>query len=222
MSTNSAVKICNLALGNIGSKAGIDSLEEDSNEAYYCNLFYEVCLESAMREHDWNYARRRRSLVSYGTPPTTEWDYQYVVPSDMLAARYIVNGLSGASLASSNLGIGSVIFDPSVTRPDPPPIPFELALDSTGTKKVILTDQVDAILCYTANITDPAMFDAQFVEALSWKLGSMLAMPIRGDIKTKQAAETMYQNLKTSTFVSSGSEGNPRPQPEAEWIRGRL
>ena len=215
------IEICNLALSNIGSAGAIEDIDEATKEAYTCKLHWDNCVRAALREHDWNYARRRVELASYGTPPTSEWSYQYAVPSDMAAARRIVNGTLGSAAASTS-GIGSIIYDPNQIMPDLPAIPFELALDSTGTVRVLLTDQVDAILCYTANIVDPSFYDAQFVEALSWKLGSMIAMAIRGDLKVKQAAETMYQNLKMASFASSGAEGNPRPTPDAPWIQARL
>lgn len=215
------LEVCNLALSNIGSAAAIEDIDEDSKEAYTCRLHWDNCVKAALREHDWNYARRRTALALFGTPPTTEWAYQYAIPSDMMAARRIVNGSLGSSTAASS-GIGSLIYDPTANIPDSPDIPFEIALSLDGTARVLLTDQADAILCYTANLINPALYDAQFVEALSWKLGSMIAMAIRGDIKTKQAAETMYQNLKISSFASSGAEGTPRQTPDAPWIQARF
>lgn len=195
----SQVQIFNLALANIGSKAQVDAPDEASNEAYYCNLFWDDARKASLREHKWNFASKYESLADLGTPVTTKWDYMYAFPSGALAIREILPRITGQ-----------------------PQNEYEVALNAAGSAKVILCDIDDAEVAYTSDVTEPELFDPQFVEALSWKLGSLLALPITGSVQIKQAAETMFRNVLNSALTSDGSEGQAEEAPEASWIRARL
>lgn len=77
-----AVEICNMALGLLGAE-NITSLTEDTRIAKVCNTFYTTTKLNLLRCHNWNFAMKRASLTSSGTP-AFEYKYQITKPNDYL------------------------------------------------------------------------------------------------------------------------------------------
>lgn len=124
-----------------------------------------------LRLHMWSFARRQVSIALLGAakgttenPSGTErvslapWSYEYLLPNDCLRVRQILQNVGGASA-----------------------VPYALSGDTDdagNAVKVILTNQPQAVLIYTARITDTDMHDPEFEEALVYALGSKLAMAL--------------------------------------------
>ena len=74
----------------------------------------------------------------------------------------------------------------------------------------LLTDAEPAMLEYVRDVDDPALFDDKFVEALSFKLASDLAMPVKGSLELT----ANYMNVYTTKIAqaaarSAGEEHHP-------------
>lgn len=203
----SKTEICNLALSNIGISqfiADVDAPSEKSNEAIVCRRWYDMSLNFALEDFDWNFARRRLLLAEVSITPPTTWAKVYSYPSDCAAAR--------------------AIEVPGVRTPYAEQrIPFEVAAESasTGDYKVIYTNLVAAVLVYTKRITDAGLFDAQFTIALSWLLAANIAMPLTVNAKLAAQATSNYQAAKLTAFARHLNESQEDPEPASETERSR-
>jgi len=79
----SDVSICNLALSRIGHDE-ITSLAENNPAAKACSREYEVCRDTLLRAHTWNFAVRRVQLAQLTTKPVFEYAREYHLPDDCL------------------------------------------------------------------------------------------------------------------------------------------
>lgn len=100
--------------------------------------------------------------------PIVPWTYEYTYPADGIRLRQIRPPSSGAGSLS----------DPN----DPLPIRGAVAYDPTAdiATKVVLTNQQNALLVYTANSIAESLWDSDFVDAMSRRLGNPLTMALAG------------------------------------------
>lgn len=190
--------ICNMALGHVGVGARIQDVEnENTPEANNCRLFYGHCLDLLLEMRPWAFCERQIDLQDIGSPPD-EWGYRYMYPNNCKLAVAIVNP------AARNPGTEGKIK-------------FKVVSGSPDYGKAILTDQENAILKYNHYITDPALFDATFIQAFTVFLASFIAMPLRVDPKI-----TQYVNQQASVWIGEAanktlSESEPDVQPVSEF-----
>lgn len=194
---SSEVEICNLALGYVGVAREIDALDEGSTEADQCRRFYAPTRDEVLRRYAWPFASKVQALALIAENPNDDWAFSYRYPTDCLRALRLVTG----------------------TRAETAPPPFELGHDAAG--KVIYTDQADAVLKYTRRIEDPELFDPAFVEAVAWRLGGKLAIPLSRSEKERDYAFKRYQYEIAVAESLAGNEGQSDPAPDAESIRAR-
>lgn len=214
----SEVDICNLALSHLGDTATVASLDppEGSVQAEHCARFYPIARDSLLELHPWGFATRRIQLAQLGTG-WPEWDYSYAQPADALNIIAVLppdatddysQGLSNVPLAAG----GSYV-----------PKAFSCEIDSNGAD-VIYSDQEDAVLRYTALVSDTTKFSPLFVMTLSWHLASMLAGPIiKGDAgaaEAKRCASMMQAFLGQATESDAGQR-RITPQHSVTWMNGR-
>lgn len=195
MST-SEVSMCNMALSRVGGRP-IASLTEESTEALHCRTFYDQVRDETLRAHRWSFATRREALAELGDAPTG-WAYRYAAPVDCLLAREIVR--------------------PHTSMPA---IRYRLENDVTA-GRVLLTDQPQATLLYTARITDPALFDVSFVGALTWALAAAVALPIGATETMQRNAQQMAAYMLGLAQASDAAEdGVMVIDHEPDWIAAR-
>lgn len=153
----SEVELCNLALAHLGDEATVANIDppEGSAQAEHCQRFYPIARNSLLEMHDWAFATKRTTLAMF-SDEGAQWTYSYAAPSDCVRELAVI--------------------DPNATD-DNDPQPFTIETDDSG-NRLILTDQEDAMLRYTALVTDTTKFSALFIEALSHLLASKLAGPV--------------------------------------------
>lgn len=71
---------------------------------------------------------------------------------------------------------------------------------------VLYADADDCILEYVADVSDPTLFDSDFVEALSFKLASDLAMPVKGAENLMSSFRNAYESLLVDAAALGGRE----------------
>lgn len=190
----SAIDICNLALTRLGH-VSIQSLSEESEEARKCSVLYDRVRRTALRAHPWSFATTTVALaVLSGDEVLYEWDYVYQAPADILRALYIVD----------------------VNDKDNFKIPYELRTD-----RVILTDEPDARLRYIKDISDPSLFDEQFVEAFSYRLAADLAMPLTGKAEYANAMTNLYNLTVRAAMASDAKERRRENTLHRDFITAR-
>jgi hypothetical protein len=197
------VDIYNLALSNIAAKSRVNSLTEDSNEKKVCDAHYENAREIILEDHDWNFASffETLALVKESTdavPPPLPWLYEYTYPSTCVKIREITRELDSE-----------------------PPVAFSVGLNDNKSGKVIRTDKQDAKARYTFRITNPALFTPRAVEAIGWKLATLIAITLTGNLKLKQSAEESYLRAIIDAKSSNYNENINRKSADPSLIAAR-
>lgn len=236
----SEVSICNRALQMIGARSTIAALNESSPEARNCSIVYESTRDEMLGMAFWNFARKTANLAllksapgtpSYtGTPPQTwnstlpspPWLFEYGYPSDCLQMRMIVPQLATwyageAPIFPAGGGVPSTVgFGP--------PVFFTPATDTNDQDQqinVILTNQYQAIAIYTKRMIDPALYPAQFTEALASAIAMKIAMPLTGDKGLRQQLIALTNDYVTRARATDGNEGLTVQDSIPDWIQIR-
>jgi hypothetical protein len=209
----SKVKICNMALAKIRGR-NIQSIDGVSREAKECKKIFDEVRDAVLRAHDWGFASKTQDLA-LTTDTFTGWEYVYQYPSDCLAAREI--------LKDNYVNTGtSYDIDTDRNRNIPfKPIQFKKATNENKNRVYILTNKEDAELRYTARITDTNLFDANFVEALAFKLASELAYPIKASLKLQQAMLGSYMAFIEHARALDSNEDEKKPEVINSFVRSR-
>tara|TARA_R100000149_G_C5859791_1_gene126022 strand:+ start:298 stop:981 length:684 start_codon:yes stop_codon:yes gene_type:complete len=198
------VDICNLALAYLGDDATIASIKppEGSAQAEKAARFYPIARDTLLEMHTWNFTMKR-GTIALTTNTLKQWEYAYAAPADMISPIAILdpnaqNDYATRMSAGDTPGNLTANSAPTVVAGQYMPQAFAIETDVNGLT-LIYTNQENALLRYTAKVTDPTKFSSLFVNTLSWHLASMLAGPvIKGDqgmAEGKRCTQVMQQYL---------------------------
>lgn len=152
-------RIVNLALLEIGSVQVLTNYcTQQTKEARIAQEVYEQCVRHTLITYPWPFATKYAVLaLTAAQPSNQDWVYAYRMPVDCIFPRRIV----------VNRG--------TAVDPSPPP----MGLSSDGSGGIILSNEQNATLEYTAR---PGCVgfngDDLFREALKWRLAAALAPPL--------------------------------------------
>ena len=198
------VDICNLALAHLGDDATIASIKppEGSAQAEKAARFYPIARDTLLQGHTWNFAMKR-ATIPLTTNALSQWDYAYTAPIDMMSPIAIIsptaqNDYATRMSAGDTPGGITSNYAPTIVAGQYTPQQFALEVDANGLT-LIYTNQENAMLRYTAFVSDPSKFPPLFVITLSWHLASMLAGPIikgdQGMNEAKKCTQMMFNYL---------------------------
>ncbi len=197
VSVRSAADVVNLALARIGYSHRIGSLYDGSKAANLALTIYGATRDELLRAEDWDFAESNVPLTllkqappgGYFPPviwttayPPLPWLYEYSYPADCLKVRSI----RGVPLIIPNF--------------DPIPVVWSVESDSALSAKVVVCNVPNAILTYTARLTDPNDWEADFSEALAAALARRFAPELVGldaakmEASDEQAARVTADN----------------------------
>lgn len=155
------VGIYNLALSAVGSRDTLASISENTPGARECNRWYEPVRRTAFRAAHWKSLREysRLPLLTerntaedwVDTDPHPGWLYAYGAPNDMVAPRYLTTFQT-----------------------------FDSGIYASSSVQAIFTNVEDAVLCYTADRTDPSLWDNALYMAVVHALAGYIAIPVSG------------------------------------------
>lgn len=201
------VDISNLGLSHIGARSQIVSISppDGTVEAGYCARFYPLVRRELLELHAWTFAAKRIAL-SQVTNPSTIWAYAYSLPNDCVRARRVLP----LALADE---YATMLFSYQQAYPNG-------LLTTTFTERggaqfevegsTLFTNEPDAVLIYTAEVTDSNKFSPRFVTAAGMLMASYLAGPIikgeagaRAAAQWRQAAAQYAQEAATSNANQS-------------------
>lgn len=224
----SEVDICNLALGHLGDNATVASISppEGSAQAEHCARFYPIARDSLLEMHFWNFSMRRINLAPLeATWP--EWKYGYALPNDVLNVIAVMPPDANDDYASRFVPSDTPQFahnySPVIAAGRYTPQPYTIEVLADG-QHILYTNQENAMLRYTAYVSDTTVFSPLFTMALSWHLASMLAGPIiKGD---QGAAEAKRCTQMAMGYISQAeaSDANQRRinlEHIVPWTSGR-
>lgn len=188
-----------MALGHIRG-GSISSFDEVGVNANHVRTYYDIARQCTLENYDWSFARKRRALALLTEDPPDVWQFRYEYPANCIAPRFISY--------------------PGMRRPIDP-IPFDIELDDAGTSKTLLTDQSSAILVYTIDIENPALFSASFIDAFSWRLAAYLAVPVAGRADDEKRCMNWWQGLTDQAETNDANAGQADKEPDGEFYAAR-
>lgn len=224
----SEVDICNLALGHLGDNATVSSISppEGSAQAEHCARFYPIARDSLLEMHYWNFSMRRLALAQL-VNDWPEWQYTYGLPADVLNIISVLPQDANDDYSSRFYPTDTPVFahnySPVIAAGRYTPQPYTVEVRSDGTQ-VLMTNAENAVLRYTALVTDTSMFSPLFVVTLSWHLASMLAGPvIKGDAGAAESkrCSTMMAAYLAQAETSDANQRSIKPEHIVPWTAGR-
>jgi hypothetical protein len=191
----SVVQICNMALSHIGSDARVSSISppDGSVEAGYCATYYDQARTEMLEPGTWAFALNRATLAQL-TNSSELWLYAYVMPSDCLRPRRILRPGANVTVFTQDEYQYQTDDNDSAT--------FEIE------GSVLYSNEPDAVLIYTRDMTDTTQFTPSFTSALSYLLSAYLAGPILKGSEGTKTSDAMRQRAMALADVSAASSAN--------------
>jgi len=188
----SETQICNRALQKIGA-ARITSIDELSPRAEDCKSAYYDLRDAELRNHVWKFALSRRVLAPLASAPEFEFDYEFLLPSDFLRLH------------------------PAATYQEETDWTIEGNADGL---QVLRTNDGDTLyLRYVRQITDTAVMDSLFKEALAVKIAHELAEPATKGLNRKSALAVEYKEVIARAKLVDAIEKISAEPPEDVWVK---
>ena len=208
----SQVQICNMALSNIGDKGTVTSINppDGSRQATLCDQFYDLALNATLQRHAWDFSIRRTSPTSVAVD-RTEWQNSYYLPKDFVGVLAVLP--KSPTDDTSYLGNRTSIE-------------YSIDLDSKHVRR-LYCNQADVVLRYHAKVVDTTQYTDLFVQALAWKLSSLLAGPlVKGEagVGAAQQSQKMFEFLLAQAAGFDAAQTRERRLEDntvAEWDRAR-
>lgn len=221
----SETDICNLALANLGDTATVVAISPPSGsvQAVHCARFYPIARDALLEMHTWEFATKRVPLPLLSVTPPSPWQYEYATPSDALNLLGILDPATTDDYSAGLIQYGSYQGPPGAMVGVYTPQPYANEVNSAGVD-VIYTNQQNAILRYSARVTDTTQFSPLFVLALGYLLASMLAGPLIKGSESRTEAKAQYGLFKEAFVEAVESDSNQRnvkPTQSVGWIVNR-
>lgn len=195
---SSKIEIWNMALGFIGTRT-VASESERCPEAVQCGLFWDNARRMVLSQFPFNFAQKKRLLAEKKIEEVfkSQWKYAYSMPNDCISPQAIAD--------TNNF------YERKY---------FEIALKETG-EKVLLCDVNPCTLHYTADVTDTTLYPEIFINALAYKLASLVVIPLlKNNSSKRQELEQLYQMAIADAVQSNARQGKEKPYVD-EWIAAR-
>lgn len=206
----SEVDICNIALGYVGDAAQVNAISppDGSPQATHCARFYPVSRNSALERHTWGFATRRVALALTDIQ-SNQWQYVYQGPSQALNYLRVMDPNSPDDFSAPLLLAGQFPVAANSQVGVYTPQPFVVESDETG-RDLIYTNVEDALLAYTALVTDTTTFSPLFIEAVAVNLASKLAGPIVKGEEGRKLAMELRAEYESALMKATTSDANQR------------
>jgi hypothetical protein len=244
-------QIAQRALTNIGVTTELTDVDTDtSTEAEHIARNYDLDRDAVLRDFPWPFARTYlEPTLAYGDDDEAangDWQYAYRLPDACLAVRRIVTVDDRSETIPAEFEIGrdpdvagaaawsgatayvygdlvsrlSIIYQCILahTNQQPPSATYWVVV---ANDKLLFTDQEDAEIEYTAQITDTTEFTVDFIEALAWKIAASIAPPLTRMTDMLKTALAVYGGYITRAKTAALNETQREKPREAEWISGR-
>ena len=194
------IEICNMALGYI-AKTRILSLEDKSEEARMCKLYYDHQRRLLLRNYTWGFARRV-SVLSPLKKTVHGYDYVYAYPSECLAVRKIYNEQGASVKEYEKEKYDIFVMDNGVVA--------------------IACNVEDALIEYTYDVVDADTFSVDFVEALSRLIAYNIAQPLTGSSNMAQEQYQVFQAMIANAKLANANEREQKPHFPDDYISVRM
>jgi hypothetical protein len=233
----SPVDVVNLALDAVNARAQVSSIfpSDGSTAADIAARQYQIRFDQLGRSAHWNTLRRQATSLTVlkamqGTPenpngtlpqPPQPWLYEYQLPSDLLKARYIPPLVPIASTSPPIMSQVSAL-PPMLFRDAMIPYVLDVDTDQNGNEiKVMLTNQPQAQLVYTARVTNCDLWDSGFTTGFVATLAVFMCRPVSGNAELAKEQLAVAKAVIDQARVSDGNEGRTTTDHMPDWIQVR-
>ncbi len=176
-SVSSPADVINVALRRIGYKMRVNNLFDGSQASNAALDIYAQTRDDVLRRMDWGFAQKfAAGALSGGTAPPP-WTVEYAYPADCIRLRYMLNA--------------TLLADPNN------PLPVLWTVGTANSARVIWSKIASATLVYTSQVTNPAQWDVNFVEAVAASLGRRLVALLPDLNAVKLVADDEAASIKT-------------------------
>lgn len=193
-------QVANLALGIVGQRQFLDSLDEPTTEAQVAKTFFASTRNEVLAAYRWRFATKR-AVLALTTEERSGWGYAYAAPANMLVAQYIWSGDRAP-------GAGDAVA-------------FAKELNDAATGHLILTDMAEAELVYTMELKTVALWPPHFVKTLAAQLAVYLAgaLPVKPELMAP-LQRSAQMALQTAAAIDA-NEAQRDADADAESVRVR-
>jgi len=198
----SNVEIANSALTKLGASR-ITALTDNVKAAREINAIFELRRDYLLRTHNWSFAMTRASLPALDETPAWGYTTLYQLPTDCLRVVQVNDTWVVPGLADYTSG--------------PDSEPYKI----TGRR--IETDIGAPLkLRYIKRVTDPAQFDAAFVEVFASDLADQVCEALTQSNTKREATRAVLRQSLLEAVRSNAIELPPEAIPDDSWILSRL
>lgn len=198
----SNVEIANSALTKVGATR-ITALTDNIKAAREINAVFEIRRDYLLRTHNWSFAMTRTTLPALDDAPAWGYTSLYQLPTDCLRVVQVDDMWVVPGLADYTSG--------------PDSEPYKI----TGRR--IETDIGAPLkLRYIKRVTDPAQFDAAFVEVFASDLADQVCEALTQSNTKREATRAVLRQALLEAVRSNAIELPPEAIPDDSWILSRL
>ena len=194
--------ICNMALAVL-AKGRIASMDENTEQARQCKLFYEVTKKDLLRNYTWGFAKKIDKLAELTqTEKNPYWVYIYTYPQKCVAVRKIFDQKTGRNV---------------------------LAGQQKEWDLFMASDNVLAIGCniprayleYTYDVDDTNLFSADFIDAFAHMLAFNICIQLTGNSGLQQTQYQLAQAALMRAKYTTVQEKHNIPDYPTRYFDGR-
>ena len=194
--------ICNMALAYI-AKGRIVSMEEQTEQARQCKLFYDTTKKDLLRNYTWGFAKRIVKLAELTQSEEHPYfKYIYSYPQKCVAVRKIFDKDTGREVLGGE----------------------QQRWDLYMAKDNILAIGVDipkAYIEYTYDVDDTNLFSADFIDAFSHMLAFNICIQLTGNSGLQQTQYQLAQNALMRAKYTTAQEKHNIPEYPSKYFDGR-
>lgn len=194
--------VCNMALAHI-AKMRIASINEQSEPARQCKLFYDSTRKQLLREYTWGFAKRVSKLAEL-TVESPYWKKVYAYPEKCIAVRKIFDSETGAAIRAGEAEQEE----------------WDLYMASDNVL-AIGCDLSNAWLEYTYDVDDVEMFSSDFLNALTHMLAFNICVQLTGNSGLQQTQYQLAQAALLKAKYTTAAEKKEKPDYPTHYFDGR-
>ena len=193
---NTAVEVCNLALGWCESPSRIESLEENTTAARVCKNYYEPLRKRLLRSFPWSWATTDRRLVPSDIQHSI-YPNAYVYPEDFLTI--------------------SLVHQAGSEREET--FHVEVCIINDQRMKLVLTDMSEL---YARGILDVQEgFDSEFVEYFALALAESISKPL--EVPPSLQDRIALKRIELMSYAKAGdSKQSKKREVLPSWFEDRV
>jgi len=206
------IAIYNMAVGRVGISQFVQSIEEKSNIAITCGVFFENCRDRVLAAFPWNFAKRVAPLTDIGAPPNG-WRYRYNYPNDCIKARAVVPTL--------DMTTSPFITKEMIRYGYSDSFPFQVVENEANNGNAIVSNLPTPFLWYTARVQNLNVWTPDATSALGWLLASEIAGPLSAQANYTKIAGDTYILAIREAGTNSLNEGTKQPDRETDLVTVR-